>query len=69
MGKIYSFLAWCLPYLHATELLQLGEPLHVVAHRLGDRDAMVTATIYAHIYDEQAETASNKFDNAVSVIA
>jgi integrase len=52
-------------HLHATELLRLGEPLHVVANRLGHRDAMVTATIYAHVSDQQAETASATFANAV----
>jgi integrase len=31
-----------LRHIHATELLRLGEPLHVVAKRLGHRDAMVT---------------------------
>lgn len=46
---------------HATELLRSGEPLHVVAHRLGHRDAMVTATIYAHIDTQQAESASETF--------
>jgi integrase len=55
-----------LRHLHATELLRLGEPLHVVAQRLGHRDAMVTATIYAHVSDQQAETASSKFANAVN---
>lgn len=53
-----------LRHLHATELLRLGEPLHVVAQRLGHRDAMVTATIYAHVTDQQAETASGRFANA-----
>jgi integrase len=53
-----------LRHLHATELLRLGEPLHVVAQRLGHRDAMVTATIYAHVSNEQDETASQKFANA-----
>jgi integrase len=57
-----------LRHLHATELLRLGEPLHVVAQRLGHRDAMVTATIYAHVSDQQAETASTRFANAVSGI-
>jgi len=50
-----------LRHLHATELLRSGEPLHSVAHRLGHRDAMVTATIYAHIDNEQAVTASETF--------
>ena len=53
-----------LRHLHATELLRLGEPLHVVAQRLGHRDAMVTATVYAHVTDQQAETASGRFANA-----
>ena len=55
-----------LRHLHATELLRLGEPLHVVAQRLGHRDAMVTATVYAHVSDQQAETASSRFANAVN---
>ena len=53
-----------LRHIHATELLRCGEPLHVVANRLGHRDAMVTATIYAHVSNEQAETASNTFAKA-----
>lgn len=56
-----------LRHLHATELLRLGEPLHVVAQRLGHRDAMVTATIYAHVTNEQAETASERFARAARV--
>ena len=53
-----------LRHLHATELLRLGEPLHVVSDRLGHRDPMVTATVYAHVSNEQGETASNTFANA-----
>jgi integrase len=34
--------------------------------RLGHRDAMLAATIYAHVSDEQAETASSNFANAVN---
>jgi len=55
-----------LRHIHATELLRLGEPLHVVAHRLGHRDAMVTATVYAHVSDQQIETASDTFARAMS---
>jgi hypothetical protein len=36
------------------------------AHRLGHRDSMVTATIYAHVTDEQIETASETFAHAMS---
>ena len=57
-----------LRHTYATELLRLGEPLHVVAHRLGHRDAMVTATIYAHVSDQQAETASSTFANAFNSV-
>ena len=53
-----------LRHLHATELLEQGEQLHVVAERLGHRDAMVTATRYAHVTNRQAETASNRFADA-----
>ena len=56
-----------LRHIHATELLRLGEPLHVVAKRLGHRDAMVTATIYAHVNDEQGETAASRFADAVNL--
>jgi integrase len=52
-----------LRHLHATELLRLGEPLHVVSDRLGHKDPMVTATIYAHVSNEQGESASNTFAN------
>jgi integrase len=55
-----------LRHLHATELLRLGEPLHVVSERLGHADPMVTATIYAHVSDEQADTASTTFANSAN---
>ena len=44
-------------HTHATTLLLSGTPPHVVAHRLGHRDANVTLAIYAHLlpgYDVQA---------------
>jgi integrase len=44
-----------LRHIHATELLRAGVPLH----------AMVTATIYAHVKADQAESAANIFANAV----
>ena len=52
-----------LRHLHATELLRLGEPLHVVSERLGHKDPMTTASIYAHVSNEQGETASLTFAN------
>jgi integrase len=50
-----------LRHLHATELLRLGEPLHVVSKRLGHADPAITATVYAHVSDEQADNAGNNF--------
>ena len=50
-----------LRHLHATELLRLGEPLHVVSKRLGHADPAITATVYAHVSDEQADNAGNTF--------
>lgn len=48
-----------LRHTHATLLLESGVPLHVVAELLGHRDAMVTATIYAHVTPEQSREAAN----------
>lgn len=54
-----------LRHVHATELLRAGVPLHVVADRLGHRDAMVTATIYAHVRADQAESVADIFAQAM----
>jgi len=54
-----------LRHFHATQLLKAGTPLHVVAHRLGHRDPMVTATTYAHITADQAINVSLVFAKAV----
>lgn len=54
-----------LRHFHATQLLRAGTPLHVVAQRLGHRDAMVTATTYAHVTSDQGENASLVFAKAV----
>jgi integrase len=54
-----------LRHFHATQSLRAGLALHVVAQRLGHRDAMVTATIYAHVTSDQAENASLIFARAV----
>ena len=43
-------------------LLEAGVPLHAVASRLGHKDAMVTATTYAHVTEKQARAASDVFD-------
>ena len=54
-----------LRHVHATELLRAGVPLHVVADRLGHRDAMVTATIYAHVRADQAASVADIFAKAM----
>ncbi len=60
--QVYPICLHDLRHIHATEPLRLGEPLHVVAHR----NAMVTATVYAHVSDQQIETASDTFAHAMS---
>lgn len=50
-----------LRHTHATVLLEAGHPLHVVAARLGHRDAMVTATVYAHVTPKQSAAAAEAF--------
>lgn len=50
-----------LRHLHATWLLEDGEPLHVVAQRLGHRDPMVTATVYAHVTRKQSAGAAETY--------
>ena len=56
-----------LRHTHATWLLEAGVPLHVVAERLGHKDAMVTATIYAQVTGKQSRAASNVFASIMSV--
>jgi len=50
----------------AKELRRLTKAQHVVAQRLGHRNAMVATTVYAHVSDQQTEVASSKFANAVN---
>jgi integrase len=47
--------------MHATVLLEVGVPLHVVAARLGHKDAMVTATVYAHVTPKRSAAAAEAF--------
>ena len=54
-----------LRHFHATQLLRAGTPLHVVAQRLGHRDAMVTATTYAHVTSDQEVNALIIFAKAI----
>jgi integrase len=52
-----------LRHTHATLLLEAGEPLHVVAERLGHKDAMVTATVYAHVTPKQSRKAAQSYQD------
>lgn len=54
-----------LRHTHATLLLEAGVPLHVVAERLGHKDAMVTATTYAHVTPKQSRQAADTFRAAL----
>jgi integrase len=54
-------------HTHATLLLAAGEPLHVVADRLGHRDAMVTSTVYAHVLADQADRAADTFSRVAGL--
>jgi integrase len=56
-----------LRHTHATWLLEAGVPLHVVAERLGHKDAMVTATIYAQVTGKQSRAASDVFASIMSI--
>ena len=50
-----------LRHTHATWLLEAGEQLHVVSERLGHKDPMTTARIYAHVTPKQRVEAADVF--------
>lgn len=50
-----------LRHIHATLLLKAGVPVHVVAARLGHRDAAMTLRVYAHVLSDQARSAAVTF--------
>jgi integrase len=50
-----------LRHVHATLLLKAGVPVHVVAARLGHRDAAMTLRVYAHVLSDQASSAAAMF--------
>lgn len=50
-------------HTHATLLLEAGVPLHVVAKRLGHKDAMVTATVYAQVTPRQEDEAAVTYES------
>lgn len=50
-----------LRHVHATLLLKAGVPAHVVAARLGHRDAAMTLRVYAHVLSDQATSVAATF--------
>jgi len=44
-----------------------GEPVHVVAARLGHADPSVTLRVYAHVIRDQADDASDVFARSIPV--
>lgn len=50
-----------LRHIHATLLLKAGVPVHVVAARLGHRDAAMTLRVYAHVLSDQGASAASTF--------
>jgi len=42
-------------------LLKAGVPVHVVAARLGHRDAAMTLRVYAHVLSDQGASAAATF--------
>ena len=54
-----------LRHVHATMLLLAGEPVHVVAARLGHADASFTLRVYAHVIQELTPAVADTFARAV----
>ena len=50
-----------LRHVHATLLLQDGEPVHVVAERLGHADPSMTLRAYAHVLRSQRASSATRF--------
>lgn len=50
-----------LRHTHATLLLEAGEPLYVVAERLGHANSSTTANIYAHVTERQRRQGAETF--------
>ena len=55
-----------LRHLHATTLLLLGVPVHVVAGRLGHADPAITLRVHAHVIHIAEAAAADIFGQAVT---
>lgn len=51
--------------LHATTLLREGVPVHIVAKRLGHKDASVTLNVYADAIPDDDTRAMDVFSRAI----
>jgi integrase len=58
-----------LRHVHATTLLLAGEPVHVVAARLGHADPSITLRVYAHVIQDLAPAVADTFAQAVLAAA
>ena len=55
-----------LRHVHATTLLLAGEPVHVVAARLGHADPSITLRVYAHVIQELTPAVADTFARAIA---
>ena len=55
-----------LRHVHATTFLLAGEPVHVVAARLGHADPSVTLRVYAHVIQDLAPAVADTFARAIA---
>ncbi|MGH8587714.1 MAG: tyrosine-type recombinase/integrase, partial [Gammaproteobacteria bacterium] len=51
-----------LRHTHASLLLAVGTPVHVVSRRLGHASAVITLNVYAHVLSGQHEDAVAKLE-------
>jgi integrase len=54
-----------LRHSHATILLRAGVPVHIVAKRLGHKDASVTLNVYADVTPDDDASAVDVFSRVV----
>jgi integrase len=58
-----------LRHSHATILLLLGVPVHVVSQRLGHASPVVTMTVYAHVLPGSQREAASLFARKIGEVA
>jgi integrase len=55
-----------LRHVHATTLLLAGEPVHVVAARLGHAEPSITLKVYAHVIQDLTPAVADLFAAAIA---